>query len=186
MDHIPVRPRDELLMALAGPAVSVLLGLVCAAYVFLRVVRLAFMPGFAGADEAEAAMLRAVFSHPNVDVLALGTINLILAVFNLLPAFPMDGGRVFRALLAPRLGRVRATYFAACLGEALAFGMGVLGYRGIRSLGWHGNPMLIVIAIFIFFAARREYRVVREQEAARWLDEWPANRGDHEEDSGSA
>ena len=79
----------------------------------------------------------------------IAVLNLVLAVFNLLPAFPMDGGRVLRALLALTTDRVRATRIAAIAGQVLAFGMGLFGLVA-------GNPMLLLIAFFIFVAAGAE------------------------------
>ena len=78
----------------------------------------------------------------------LAALNLGIGLFNLLPAFPMDGGRILRSLLAMKLGHVRATKMAASLGQLLAFGMGFLGLMG--------NPMLIFIAFFIFIGAAEE------------------------------
>lgn len=82
----------------------------------------------------------------------------MLVLFNLLPAFPMDGGRVLRALLSMRLGRMKATRVATRVGQALAFGLGFLGL--------FGNPLLIVIALFVFLAASQEAYAVELDEAA--------------------
>jgi CBS domain-containing protein len=99
---------------------------------------------------------------PQVSLLArLADANLFLAVFNLIPAFPMDGGRVLRALLAMKIGRARATRIAASVGQAFAFGLGFVGL--------FGNPLLIFIAIFIYVAAAGEAQMTAIHESARGL-----------------
>jgi len=79
--------------------------------------------------------------------------NLMLAIFNLLPAFPMDGGRIFRSLMAMYFSREKATYVAMNMGKIFAFGLAVLGI--------FANPFLIFIAIFIFIGAQKEYEQIR-------------------------
>lgn len=133
MEHMPERPRHELLVALAGPAVNVVLALV-----------LGVLVGVTGGsfDPAQAASLSGALASQ------LLWINVMLAAFNLLPAFPMDGGRVFRAVLAMRLGRDRATRIASTLGKVIAAVFVLVG------LTW--NPMLALIGVFIWFAASQE------------------------------
>jgi CBS domain-containing protein len=106
------------------------------------------------------ALMAALGANPNVNALAavekaqvslvdrLAAVNFFLALFNMIPAFPMDGGRVLRALLATRLGFVRATEIAAFIGQGCAF---ALGFAGL-----FGNPLLIFIAIFVYLAAASE------------------------------
>jgi stage IV sporulation protein FB len=144
LERIPEKPTEELLVALAGPAVNVVIAV---ALVVLL-----------GADLSAgnlAAMERAHISM--IDRLA--AVNLFLAVVNMIPAFPMDGGRVLRALLAIRLGHVRATEIAASIGQVVAFGLGFLGL--------FGNPLLIFIAIFVYLAASSEAQLVAMRSMSR-------------------
>jgi len=133
LERIPEQPQEEFLVAIAGPLVNVVIafGLVA----------------LAGA-RLEAGDLAAVESTRISLVDRLAAVNLFLAVFNMIPAFPMDGGRVLRALLASRLGFVRATEIAAFVGQGFAF---ALGFAGLFY-----NPMLIFIAIFVYLAAASE------------------------------
>lgn len=135
LERIPDRPLQEVAIALAGPAVNIAI----AAMLWL------ITPSTGG-------MLAGILQT------LLGA-NLVLAAFNLLPAFPMDGGRVLRALLALRFGRVRATRLAALVGRAMAVGFAVLGLRG--------NPVLILIAGFVWYAAGAESRAVAAQASNR-------------------
>ncbi|WP_207484115.1 site-2 protease family protein [Arenibaculum pallidiluteum] len=145
LERIPEEPRQELVVALAGPAVN----FVIAGVLFL------LLNGPLPAGSAEV-------QNPGVDLLArLATANLFLAVFNLLPAFPMDGGRVLRALLAQRMGYARGTRVAANVGQMLAFGLGLLGL--------FGNPILLFIALFVYLGAASESHAVQLRDAARGM-----------------
>lgn len=146
MEDIPVRPMDEFLMAIAGPAVSVILGLL-----------LIFFGGYAPLPNVHASLGLNPLEF-------LGAVNIGLAVFNLIPSFPMDGGRVLRALLARRVGRLRATFIAARIGRILAVIFGLSGYFGIRGLIPPRDWGLIAIAFFVFISAGNELRIVRMQE----------------------
>lgn len=132
MTRIPEKPSQELLVALAGPAVNV---------VIFGVLLAAIGP------QTMLAQIATGDGIPLISELAIA--NLVLAVFNLLPAFPMDGGRALRALLAMRLGRDSATEIAARVGHVLAIGLGAYGLFG-------GNPMLMLVAVFIYFGASSE------------------------------
>lgn len=132
LERIPEEPRQELLIALAGPAVSLAIGVALLAV-------LGFPPLAMAPERADAAML---FTQ-------LGWINLFLAAFNLLPAFPMDGGRVLRALLASRFGYARGTRIAAGAGQIAAILFGLLGLIS-------GNVILIFVALFVYLAAGAE------------------------------
>jgi len=134
LERMPERPGQEIAVALAGPAVNVAIWAVLVA---------GFGAGI-GAGEIERLEDPAAGFLPR-----LAAVNLILVVFNMIPAFPMDGGRVLRALLSIRYGRVRATRLAARTGQALAF---VFGFLGLLS----GNPLLVLVALFVFMAASAE------------------------------
>lgn len=131
LESMPQDPRQEILVALAGPAVNLVLA--AAAFLALRVAPAgAAVPGMGGLGFLEALIAA----------------NLTLAIFNLLPAFPMDGGRVLRAALSFRMDRVRATRIAARLGQALAVGLALWGLMG--------NPVLILIAAFVWIGGGAE------------------------------
>src|SRR5437660_1382512 len=135
--RIPEAPGQEFLIAIAGPAVNVVIAL---ALVLLAGARV------------NAGDLYTVESPHTSMIDRLAIVNLFLAVFNLIPAFPMDGGRVLRALLATRMGYVRATEIAAFIGQGFAFALGFIGL--------FFNPLLIFIAIFVYLAASSEAHLV--------------------------
>src|SRR6185312_613632 len=113
----------------------------------------------AGGAHLSTSHLAAVGSTNESLIDRLAMVNLFLALFNLIPAFPMDGGRVLRALLATRLGYVRATEIAATIGQWVAFALGFLGL--------FGNPLLIFIAIFVYLAASSEAHLVATRAMSR-------------------
>ncbi|MEX1185278.1 MAG: site-2 protease family protein [Gemmatimonadaceae bacterium] len=136
LERIPDRPAQELAIALAGPAVTV--ALVILLYAVLRLMGTATDP-------------RAVVPGTELPFLArLMWVNVILAAFNLLPAFPMDGGRVLRAALAMRTDHARATEVAARVGKMFALLFGILGLFVL------GNPFLVIIALFVWIGAAGE------------------------------
>jgi Zn-dependent protease/CBS domain-containing protein len=144
----PSKPWHEFLIAIAGPLVNVLIAAVLAAVAFF-----AFGPGWlfgvlggVAGDPAGGS----VYGQPSAPGLLawLLTGNLIVAVFNMIPALPMDGGRVFRSLLAMLLGRPRATRIASIVGQVLAAGLVVLGL--------HQNLMLALVGGFVFLGAAQE------------------------------
>ncbi len=147
LEKMPEKPMQEFWVALAGPVVNV----VIAALIFIG---LAATTGFVPMEEMSmtgGAMLQ-----------QLMVVNIFLVVFNLLPAFPMDGGRVLRSLLSIPMGRRRATAIAANIGQAMAIGFGILGFLY--------NPFLIFIAIFVYLGAQAEAGVAELQSALRGLN----------------
>lgn len=137
LERIPEKPSEEFLVAIAGPLVNVAIAIVLMAVTSTHLSA----EHFAALESPKLSMID-----------RLAEVNLFLAVFNMIPAFPMDGGRVLRALLAIRLGHVRATEIAATIGQWTAFGLGFLGL--------FYNPMLIFIAIFVYLAAASEAQMV--------------------------
>jgi stage IV sporulation protein FB len=147
LDRIPEKPAEELVVALAGPAVNVVIAL-------LLLLALGGVP-----DVAAMAGLEET-GHPIAA--RLFWVNVTLVVFNLIPAFPMDGGRVLRALLGWRMGNRRATAIAATIGQALAFGLGLLGLLG-------GAPLLVFVALFVWLGAGAESQAVQLRELSRGM-----------------
>jgi len=131
MQRIPDKPVQEIIVALAGPAVNVVIASLILLITgdTLNMSQASLLPGAALAMQ-------------------LATVNIYLFLFNLVPAFPMDGGRVLRALIATRLPYSRATRIAARIGQGFAV---LFGFVGL-----FGNPMLILIALFIYIAASQE------------------------------
>jgi Zn-dependent protease/predicted transcriptional regulator len=145
LERIPESPSQELLIALAGPTVSV------------------------GIAAALFAALWLQGSTPQLEEFTIGNariaerlmvINAGLSVFNLLPAFPMDGGRVLRALLAMRLDRVRATEVAARIGQGIALLLAIVGVL-------MPNPILVIVALFVWFGAAGEAGLEKLKRALR-------------------
>jgi len=143
LERMPDQPVQEFWVALAGPAVNVVIAAVL--YALLLATN-----GFAPLEHVS------VVEGPFLERLML--VNVFLVGFNLLPAFPMDGGRVVRALLATRLEYTRATQIAASLGQSMAF---LFGFMGLMS----GNPFLIFIALFVWVGAAQEASVVQIRSA---------------------
>lgn len=145
LERMPERPSQEIAVALAGPAVNVaiFLLLVLVFRVDLRVETLAEIENPASGFMGRVAL-----------------VNLMLVAFNMLPAFPMDGGRVFRAVLSIWMPRVQATRVAATAGQVMAFAFGFLGL-------FTGNPLLVLVAVFVFIAAGAESSFVAMQEFGR-------------------
>jgi len=145
LDRMPERPRDELAVALAGPAVNIAI-----AGVLGWILASAGIVTFGGSPEG------LVYSF----LVRLFWANIVLAIFNMLPAFPMDGGRVLRALLAMGMPYVSATSIAAVVGQVMAV---LLALAGIAMGQW----MMVVVALFVFVAGRSEAQAVRTRAMMR-------------------
>ncbi|MCS6953435.1 MAG: site-2 protease family protein [Bryobacterales bacterium] len=138
LERMPDDPRQELWVALAGPAVNV--GIAALLYLWLDLTG-----GWQPVDAL--TVTRGSFAE------RLLLVNVFLVVFNMLPAFPMDGGRVLRAALAMRMEYTRATQIAASLGQAMALLFGFLGF--------FYNPFLLFIALFVWMGAAQEASMVQ-------------------------
>jgi Zn-dependent protease/CBS domain-containing protein len=144
LERMPEKPGQEIVVALAGPAVNLVIALVLVALLGARFDLLQM----AQLEQAQSTMLGRIAAA-----------NVMLFVFNLIPAFPMDGGRVLRALLAIGLGYTRATRVAASIGQGLAV---IFAFIGLM-----GNPLLVLIAVFIFLAASGEAGYVQARDYTR-------------------
>jgi Zn-dependent protease len=146
LERIPDEPRQELLIALAGPAVTLVIAALSVAALRL--------------SGSHASVMHLSESQPFLAWIA--GINIYLLLFNLIPAFPMDGGRVLRALLASRLGLLRGTRIAATLGQTFAVLGGLYGIT-------NSEPLLILIAFFVFLGANAEAAAVETRVAGEGL-----------------
>lgn len=138
LERMPEKPIEELWVALAGPAVNVVIAAVLFGYL---IITRTFEP-FTSLTVSTGSFVE-----------RLMIVNLWLVGFNLIPAFPMDGGRVLRALLGMRMEYVRATQVAATVGQGFAFLFGIIGF--------FSNPFLIFIAFFVWMGASQEASMVQ-------------------------
>lgn len=146
LERMPDKPREEVVVALAGPAVNV----VIAAALSIVIGLTSGVPDPQMMQETGVPL-----------ILRLFTVNIWLVLFNMIPAFPMDGGRVLRALLAMRMNYARATQVAASIGQGIAFIFFIIG------LWW--NPLLLLIAVFVYFGASSEMAFAQMKSVSRDL-----------------
>jgi Zn-dependent protease/CBS domain-containing protein len=144
LERISEAPHEEFVISIAGPLVNVAIAGALMLFFGAR-LDLGLLTSI---EDAKVSM---------IDRLAM--VNIFLVLFNLIPAFPMDGGRVLRALLATRMGYVRATEVAAFIGQGFAFALGFIGL--------FSNFMLIFIAIFVYLAASSEAHFVAMRSMSR-------------------
>ena len=135
LERMPEKPAQELIVALAGPGVNVFL---CIVILFLLAAR--------GEPVSNASLNGSLLG-------ALLVVNGSMVLFNLIPAFPMDGGRMLRALLAMQIPYARATRAASVVGQTLALAFGLIGL-------FSHNPMLVFVGLFVFLAAGEERAIV--------------------------
>ncbi len=140
MEEIPREPRMEARISAAGPALSLGIGILASAIYYL----------FGPASPAETGA-----TFKNAALIVVGIIafyNIFLGLFNLIPAFPMDGGRILRAWFAMRMPYIEATRRAVAVGKSFAFAMGIFGLLTLNM----GGLWLLLIALFIYFGASGE------------------------------
>ena len=147
LERMPEDPGQEIVIAVAGPLVNVVIAAVLIVY-------LGSIPDF----DPVTTLQDPAYGF----VARVAAVNVLLVLFNLIPAFPMDGGRVFRAVLSYVMPRVRATQIAARVGQGAAFVFAFIGLVG-------GNPILVLIAVFIYLAAAAEAEGTGMLEMARRL-----------------
>ncbi|UCD78858.1 MAG: site-2 protease family protein [Desulfobacterales bacterium] len=142
LERMPTNPLQELWVALAGPAVNVVIAAIL--FIWLKL-----------SASFEPVQTLTFTTGPFLE--RIMAVNLFLVAFNLIPAFPMDGGRVLRALLATRKNYGRATQIAASIGQAIAVFFGVVGL--------FYNPLLLFIAFFVWIGAAQEASLAQIQSA---------------------
>ncbi len=153
VERMPENPRQEIVIALAGPAVNVVIAGVL--WIGMALTGHVIRPGSPALEDSFAdTVLR---------------VNVMLLLFNLIPAFPMDGGRVLRAVMTMKLGHAKATRIAAQIGQAIAVMLGFVGALGFAPLGIPPSPMLILVAVFVFMAAANEAGTAQLQSFTRGL-----------------
>ncbi len=155
IEQMPAQPRSEFLIALAGPATNLAIAVALVPPLLLTGVLAGWDTLFSTSDPLGTMTLATLLSY-------LAIVNIMILLFNLVPAFPVDGGRMLRAALSPGIGRDRATSIAVASGLALAVVFTVVGILQLQ-------PVLVVTGVFIFFAAQAEARVERVQSAMRRL-----------------
>ena len=143
LEHLPSKPREELLVAIAGPMVNVVIAIFC----FIGISSFAGMEHFI-LDEANTQ----IDSFPKYFVMVF-FINVVLFFFNLIPAFPMDGGRILRALLSMKLGKTKSTKIASFVGKSFAVAFMVYGV-------YMAHYVMIFIGGFVFLMASNENKQV--------------------------
>ena len=137
LEQLPRSPKDEIHIAIAGPLVSLLLA--------VGAWQISKLFSFIGATSL------------NMLFMVWALINLMLTLFNLIPSFPMDGGRIFRAWMSTRVGRLEATRISAKMGKSLSVVFGIWSFLKV-------NPMGIAIAVFIYLSANAEYKSMQLQQ----------------------
>lgn len=156
LSKLPEKPMQEFLVAIAGPAVNFVIVLLLSPIYFWTLSAVDRSNLMYSVFNASGNYFAPDLSMGGFLIVGLFWLNIILALFNLLPAFPMDGGRVLRALLSLKLSRVQATRYAAFIGKGFA-----IIFVAIGLFNQPMNLLYVFIGVFIFMTAASEYRMVR-------------------------
>jgi Zn-dependent protease len=160
LDKLPEKPIQELMIALAGPLANVLISILLLPFYFLiePSIRVNIWGWFSG--DPNTFFLGNHYGQ--IFIAGLLMLNVVLAIFNLIPAFPMDGGRMLRAILTWPLGRLKATVWASIGAQSIAVFLLVYGIVA-------SNTMLSLIGVFVFLTAYRERRLVRLEQKLKMV-----------------
>lgn len=159
LEKMPDKPVQEFVVAIAGPMVNVVIALLLILGIWL-LTDPAYIELLANlvisAEEGNAIIEESGIQIPQPlqFALNLAILNIVLVVFNMIPAFPMDGGRVFRALLSMKTGRPKATRIASMVGQVIA---GLIIFYGI----WINAFMTVILGLFVIYGARSENAMVQ-------------------------
>lgn len=148
LNGLPEKPIHEFVVAIAGPLVNIFIAGVLGGVGWMSSTLHMNMEGS-----------REIFGQPENFLSLLFGLNIFLAVFNLVPAFPMDGGRIFRSLLSVKLGRLKATRIAAWIGQVISVGFFIMAF--------YANPMFALVGIFVFYMATQEYQMVKYEDTLK-------------------
>ncbi len=152
LEKLPSAPMEEFWVAVAGPLVNIGLAAILSIYfLFVPIDELFLIMDTVRYEGGQPFGVKALF----IPAVIFG--NLLLAVFNLIPAFPMDGGRILRALLSLKMERAKATQIASVIGQVLAVGFVIVSIYPFQ------DPILAFLGLFIFFAARQENNALRQE-----------------------
>ncbi len=161
LERMPEKPMQEFIVAIAGPLVNVAIAIILMVLIglFADPMHLEMLRSVITGENSEDMIQEANVQIPQLLQFAvnLTATNIALVVFNMIPAFPMDGGRVFRALLSMRTGRPKATRIAATVGQVIAIGLVAYGL-------WNDAFMLAILGIFVIYAARSENDMVQTED----------------------
>lgn len=162
LNKLPEKPIQEFLVAIAGPAVNLGIVLLLSPFYFGAISVIDRSNLINSIFNASGNYFAPDLSLAGFLIVGLFWLNIVLAIFNLIPAFPMDGGRVLRALLSLRLSRVKATKFAALIGKIFAIGFAIIGL-----ISQPMNFLYVFIGVFVFVTAANEYKMVKIEQALK-------------------